>query len=135
MSPEISLPPRDERRQLRLRAGLSAAALAQKVGVSAASISNWETDRDPSSPMDRGRYAAALVGLARRQPQGPGRPEQASNKKAPSGTPTKKGPRLPDPDRRVAAREAAEVSLDQLAAVLPVDSATVKAWETGEADP
>ena len=57
-----TLPPPDERRQLRESVGLSGAALAAEIGVAPATVYGWESGREPRGLL-REAYAVALERL------------------------------------------------------------------------
>ncbi|MFI8294171.1 helix-turn-helix domain-containing protein [Streptomyces sp. NPDC085614] len=63
VGPQAELPTLEFRRSLRERAGLSKAQVARALGVSASTVSAWETGRDPAGET-RTRYAYLLEGLS-----------------------------------------------------------------------
>ncbi|CAM5467887.1 hypothetical protein GCM10010329_31620 [Streptomyces spiroverticillatus] len=62
VAPQVPLPDPAERRDLRERAHLSKARVAEALGVSPSTVSGWETGRDPVGEV-RKRYAYLLDGL------------------------------------------------------------------------
>lgn len=58
------LPPPDERRQIRERAGVSLRDMAAAVGVSHASVVSWEQGSRPRDPEHLRAYARLLRELA-----------------------------------------------------------------------
>ncbi|MFH9968793.1 helix-turn-helix domain-containing protein [Streptomyces mirabilis] len=58
---EVTLPPAEERRQLREGLNLSRAQLATALGVGASTVGGWESGRDPSGEV-REKYAYFLEG-------------------------------------------------------------------------
>ncbi len=62
VAPQVPLPDPAERRELRERAHLAKARVAEALGVSPSTVSGWEAGRDPVGEM-RKRYAYLLDGL------------------------------------------------------------------------
>ena len=63
LSGRATLPPPSERRSIRERVGISAAELAVSIGVSPATIYNWEAGTRSPQGLQRAAYAAALEKL------------------------------------------------------------------------
>jgi transcriptional regulator with XRE-family HTH domain len=55
-----AMPPPEERRRLRIAAGLTGIELAAAISVSPASIYNWETDKRSPTGLQRAAYLRAL---------------------------------------------------------------------------
>ncbi|MET9258064.1 helix-turn-helix transcriptional regulator [Streptomyces sp. NPDC003717] len=70
VGPEAELPPHHVRRELRERARLSKAQVARTLGVSPATLSGWESGRNPAGET-RTRYAYLLDGLNAKLPTEP----------------------------------------------------------------
>ncbi|MFH9611384.1 helix-turn-helix domain-containing protein [Streptomyces sp. NPDC017448] len=62
VGPQTPLPPHHARRELRERAQLTKAQVARALGISPATLSGWENDRDPTGEA-RTKYAYLLDGL------------------------------------------------------------------------
>lgn len=62
-SDEIELPPPAERRELRLRAGVTWAQIEAATGFAPASVDRWERMDGPRNRTQRTRYAAFLRDL------------------------------------------------------------------------
>ncbi|CAM5695831.1 helix-turn-helix domain-containing protein [Streptomyces aurantiogriseus] len=97
-APGTPLPPPEERRRLRETGSLTQAQLAERLGVSRATVRAWETGRTSPRGRQREAYAHLLTSLARPaagEPKATARPEKRTRKPAPATAPTPSTERTP----------------------------------------